>query len=486
MKFWQKAYLIIIVTFLLAFDMTIFLLITKSYALSEQEKYSTAENERYVIQKSLQNRVYGISTLYREINAKNLKMYVAAYGEYYKGQNIYMEFYYGGELVYSNFPYVMNERPELDIKKGEKSTIAREVNGILYYFVTGYFDEPYARIKFVYIKDIQDLADYKSQMIRHAIMIGSGISLALSILILFLLLKLTRPIRKLNEITEEIAGGNYQKRALVKSNDEIGEFARNFNVMADSVETHIQKLSDSTDERQRFIDNLAHEMRTPITAILGYGEFLKNAKYTPEESTIAIDYIIHQSERMQNLVRKLMELARLNNTEITPQPIDLRQILAYVESTLEQYIKEKHIHLEIDLQSAIIAGDRDLIESLMLNIMENALRASSDGGKIEVKSLHEGNELILSIIDYGTGINEHDRSKIFEPFYRADKSRSRANGGAGLGLSLCKQICDLHNARMEIISQPDIGTTMTIKFTTLPQLRDGSETPNAYDHPVSS
>lgn len=377
----------------------------------------------------------------------------------------------------------------MDIDQGEKSTIAREVDGVLYYFVTGYLEEPYSNMKFVYIKNIQDLADYKTQMIRHAEIIGTIVSVILSILILLLLLKLTRPIRKLNQMTEEIAGGNYQKRAHINGKDEIGEFAGNFNAMVDSVQAHIQKLSDITEERQRFIDNLAHEMRTPITAIMGYGEFLKYANYTPEEGVRAIDYIIHQSERMKSMAYKLMDLARLNNSEIVPQTVDLRDVLAYVESTLEQNIKEKHVQVEKDIQVILMDGDKDLIEALLLNIMENALRALPNGGKIEVKTHREGEGFMLSIADNGTGIRKVDISKVFEPFYRADKSRSRAYGGAGLGLALCKQICDLHHARMEVFSQPDVGTTITIKFpkfTTLPQLHDDSEIPNGYDNPASS
>jgi signal transduction histidine kinase len=465
MKFWQKAYICIMVVFLIGFDITVFFLITKSYSLSMQEEYSTAENERHVIQSSLQTRISGVSDLYREINAKNLKMYIAPYGDYYAGQNIYMELYYGDDIVYSSLPFAMETRPELDIGQGEKSTITREMDGVLYYFVTGNLDEPYSNIKFVYVKNIQDLVDYKAQMIRYAVIIGTTISALLSILILLLLLKLTQPIRKLNQMTKEIAGGNYQKRAHINSKDEIGEFAGNFNAMADSVQTHIQKLSDITEERQRFIDNLAHEIRTPITAITGYGEFLKYANYTPEEGVKAIDYIIHQSERMKSMAHKLMDLARLNHTEIELQTIDLRKILADVESILEQSISEKHVHVKKDLQIALMEGDKDLIESLILNLMENALRALPDGGKIEVKAHREGSEFVLSIADNGIGMSENDISKVFEPFYRVDKSRSRAYGGAGLGLSLCKRICDLHHARMEISSQPNIGTTITIKFS---------------------
>jgi signal transduction histidine kinase len=485
MKFWQKAYICIIVVFLIGFDATAYFLITKGYSLSIQQIYSTADSERYVIQKSLQSRISAISQLYEEINAKNLEMYITPYGQYYADQKIYLELYYNDDRAYSNFPYLVEERPELNIEQGEKSTISREVNGVLYYIITGYLEEPYANIKFVYIKDIQNLADYKAEMIRHTVTIGMAISALLSVILLFLLLKLTHPIRRLNQITEEIAGGNYEKRANIKSKDEIGEFAQNFNAMADSVQAHIQRLSDITEERQRFIDNLAHEMRTPITAIMGYGEFLKYANYTQEESEKAINYIIHQSERMKNMAQKLMDLARLNHMGIIPQAIDLREILAYVESSLEQIIKEKRVDVKRDLQVTLMEADRDLIESLVLNVMENALRALPDRGKIEVKAHREENGFMLSIADNGTGISQEDISKVFEPFYRGDKSRSRAYGGVGLGLALCKQICDLHHARMEIFSKPNIGTTITIKFTTLPQLHDASETSIDYHNLAS-
>lgn len=486
MKFWQKAYICIIVVFLIGFDITAFFLITKSYSLSRQEAFDTAENERYVIQKSLQTRISDISGLYEEMNAKNLKMYGAPYGEYYGGQNIYLELYYDDEKAYSNFPYTMTERPELKIQYGEKSTITREINGVLYYIIAGYFNEPYSNIKFVYIKNVQNLNEYKAQLIDHAIIVGTIIAVLLSVIILFLLLKLTFPIRRLNQITEEIAGGDYEKRASINSKDEIGEFAENFNIMADSVQTHIQKLSDIAEEKQRFIDNLAHEMRTPITAIMGYSEFLKYAKYTQEEKVKALDYIIHQSERIKNMAYKLMSLANLNNTKIVLQTIHLSEILTHVENTLGQSIRKKHIQVKKELQVVLMEGDNDLIEALVLNVMENALRAVEDGGSIEVKSYNNENGFTLSFTDNGKGIEENDIKMVFEPFYRGDKSRSRAYGGVGLGLALCKQICDLHHAKIEIFSQPGTGTTIMIKFTTLPQLHNDFEISMDYDNRVNS
>ncbi|TGE39151.1 HAMP domain-containing histidine kinase [Desulfosporosinus fructosivorans] len=475
MKFWQKAFLCIIIVFLIGFDVATYLLVQKSYTLNTGNVYATAQNERYIIQKSLYDRISDISDLYTELNPDNLKMYINPYGDYYKNQNIYMELYRDDTLVYSNFNQASDERPELNIDPDEKSTVARVIDNVSYLFVTGYLDEPYSNLKFVYIKDIQDLTDYKHEMIRYAVMISIIVSLFLSVLIIGMLLKLTRPIRKLNKTAEEIANGHYQKRVEVKSRDEIGEFAHNFNAMADSVEVHIQKLFDLTEERQRFINNLAHEMRTPITAIMGYGEFLKCANCSPEESVKALDYIIQQSERMKNMTAKLMDLACLNNGNIKFETVNFQEILENIEQTLSQNIEKKKIHIKKDLQRTELQGDKDLLESLILNIMENAVRALPVGGEIEVKTYGDENELILSIADNGIGMKEGELGKVLEPFYRVDKSRSRVNGGAGLGLALSKQICDLHHAEMNMSSKPEMGTKVEIKFTTLLQSDDNSE-----------
>lgn len=418
--------------------------------------------------------VVSISSLYKELNADNLKMYMEPYGDYYKNQKIYIKLYYNDSLVYSSFPHALSAQPELQIKPGQKSTITRTVDGVLYYFVAGYLDEPYSNIKFIYIKNIQKLVDFKNEMLRYAIFSSVVVFIFLSIFILTLLLKLTGPIQKLNKATEEIAAGHYQKRVKIKSKDEIGELAHNFNMMADSVQTHIQKLSDLTETRQQFINNLAHEMRTPITAIMGYGEFLKYANWNDEERIKAVHYIICQSERMKNMAGKLMDLANLTHENISFKKIDLQEIVELVEHSLSQNIAAKGIRIIRIFQGTKILGDRDLIESLLLNVVENAVRVLPTGGEIKIRTFEEEKELILSIQDNGIGIEESELKMVFEPFYRVDKSRSRAYGGTGLGLALCKQICDLHHAQINVFSKPNAGTKVEIKFTTLKQLDDDS------------
>jgi signal transduction histidine kinase len=138
-------------------------------------------------------------------------------------------------------------------------------------------DEPYGNLQYVYIKDMQSLADFKTNIIEVFVTIGVVVSLILSVVMLFMLGGLTAPFRKLNAAAAEISAGNYSRRAAIKSRDEVGDFARSFDIMTDRIETHIAELSRMTESRQNFIDNLAHEIRTPITAIVGYAELLKYA-----------------------------------------------------------------------------------------------------------------------------------------------------------------------------------------------------------------
>lgn len=472
MKFWQKIYLSVIFIFLISFDTITYLSITKSYSLNRSEVYSATENERHVIQSSINAKILGTSSYYKKINAQNLKMFIKPYGDYYLSQKIYIELYLNNSCVYSNSPSTLDQRSELQINRGEKSTITRTVNGISYYFVTSYLNVPNSNIKFVYIKNIQSLKNFKTEMIWYAILSSSIVFLILSVLLLTILLKLTDPIRQLNQGAKEIASGFYHKRLEIKSKDEIGELTCNFNKMAGSVENHIQELSELTENEQQFITNLAHEMRTPITAILGYGESMKYANLSEDEREKALSYIISESQRMKNMAAKLMNLTSLKHEKIQFQKIDLEKIIDKVESSLSEDVSSKNIKVIKDFQESQILGDKDLIESMAQNLMENSVRALADGGEIEVKTFGQGERLTLSIADNGIGMSKNNIQKIFEPFYRVDKSRSRAYGGAGLGLALCKAICDLHDATINVRSEPNKGTKFIIEFTTALQPDD--------------
>jgi signal transduction histidine kinase len=220
-----------------------------------------------------------------------------------------------------------------------------------------------------------------------------------------------------------------------------------------------------SENRERFINDLAHEIRTPITAISGYAELLKIGNINAEECEKSIDYIIGQSQRMKNMASKLSDLARMSQGNIEKKPLDIANLVSNATATCRAQLVGKHIALRKDINDVNITGDAELIESLLQNLIENAAKYSEDGGRIDIQAYSENGESLIVIADCGKGMEESEIPKITEPFYRVDKSRSRAEGGVGLGLALCARICEIHNARLEIKTKPGAGTKIILRFT---------------------
>jgi signal transduction histidine kinase len=297
----------------------------------------------------------------------------------------------------------------------------------------------------------------------------SGIAgLLLSGAMLILLIGLTQPFRKLSAAAAEISSGDYNKRVNMRGNDEIAEFARSFNMMADSVQKHILELICLSESRERFVNNLSHELRTPIAAISGYAELLKVGNINEDERERSLDYIIEQSGRVLIMSHTLMELAQTSGAAIQKQPLRLEHIIENIALTYADRFRKKAIAFRTELQPVNIYGDAALIESLVQNLIENAVKASKHGGVVATGAYpnEEHGECVLWVSDEGCGMVPEEISKVAEPFYRIDKARSRHDGGAGLGLALCARICDVHGAKLDIISELGKGTTVKIYFTT--------------------
>ena len=297
-----------------------------------------------------------------------------------------------------------------------------------------------------------------------------------------MLLGLTHPIRKLNKGAKEIAKGNYNQRVAIKSNDEIGEFASHFNIMASHVEDHIQNLTQVSQEQQRFIDNFSHEMRTPTAAIIGYGELLRNADLDGEERLNAINYIINQGTRLQKLSSKLLKLSSIKHSSYDMKQVSLTEIINNAKNSLHIFYEPKEISFHLNITCDNVIGDADLLESLFQNFFENAIRVLPIEGIIAVTSKLSGSGVCVTIADNGPGIATQDLPFISEPFYRIDKARTRKHGGVGLGLSICKEICNVHHAKLEFSSINEehelfqSGTKIKIYFTNSLHLDDDSKT----------
>ena len=235
-----------------------------------------------------------------------------------------------------------------------------------------------------------------------------------------------------------------------------------------------QRRSD--EQRREFVANVSHELRTPITNVRSYAETLVDAgeELPPETVRSFLGVILSESDRMTKLVQDLLALSKFDagEAEFRMEPFDACQAVRKVYEAMRLDVAKHGLYLNLSLPAgpAMVLGDRDRIEQVIINITTNAVRYTAEGGSVEMSAALQGGEVLLSVQDTGIGIPREDIPRIFDRFYRVDKARSRALGGTGLGLSIAFEIVRRHNGRMEIQSEVGKGTTMTVH---LPCLTEG-------------
>lgn len=300
-------------------------------------------------------------------------------------------------------------------------------------------------------------------------MLGLGLLLltvviaAVVCLILFVILnRMLRPLHQLNESAKQIARGRYEERVAVEQTDEIGELSGNFNVMAEAVQSHIQKLKEIEQKRTLFMGNLTHELKTPMTAISGYAKTLLTVKLPEEDREDALSYIYQESCRLERLSKKMMHLLLLEEEDdpISLTEVSAEQLFHNAEEACSQSLLEAGIDLECHSDGAHFLVDTDLMTEVLINLIDNACKASNRGKRIILSA----GENVIVVQDFGRGIPEEEQAKILEPFYRIDQSRSRENGGAGLGLAITAMILKRHHCSIRMESRIGEGTRMILQF----------------------
>ena len=325
---------------------------------------------------------------------------------------------------------------------------------------------------FVYRQDVYNCVIYKLEDINYVWermrLLGIGlviltvvITVVVCFMIFVILNKVLRPLHELSAGAKQITRGRYDKRIIVKQRDEIGELSDNFNHMAEAVQFHIESLEKAERRRTLFMGNLTHELKTPMTAISGYAKTLLTVKLPEEDREEALSYIYGESCRLERLSRKLMNLLLLEEEDvINPKEVSAQELFHKAEEACRRSLAEDGICLECHEEGELFCVDEDLFTEVLINLIDNARKASSAGDRIIL--LAKGNA--MEVRDFGRGIPEEEKEKILEPFYMVDKSRSRKSGGAGLGLAITAMILKKHNCRMQIESKVGEGTRIKLQF----------------------
>ncbi len=299
----------------------------------------------------------------------------------------------------------------------------------------------------------------------QAVALCLAASLAGALLLLVLVRLLLRPLAQLDVGARRVAEGQYGERLAVRGSDELAGLARDMNLMSAAVRERVEQLERVAEDRRTFIGNLAHEMKTPLTSILGFADLLYLPKAVPDENRVEYARVIsEEAKRLRSLSGKLLELITLGSANLTLTPAPLREVVREVAVSLRPVMAQSELHLQCACAEITLRMDRELFKSLLYNLVDNARKASERGGRVVLAAREEAGEAVIAVRDYGRGIPRAELDRVCEPFYMVDKSRSRKAGGAGLGLALCREIVAAHGGVMAIDSRLGQGTLIVLRF----------------------
>ena len=319
----------------------------------------------------------------------------------------------------------------------------------------------------LYMETVRDISrlftdrEIHYQVYRWIILLVMGVS---SLVMFALSYWLTTPIRSLGRVATQLAQGDYSPRARVMGGDEIGELAESFNHMADAVEKNIQELEDAARRQEDFTASFVHELKTPLTSIIGYADMLRSGNLSEDMRFKAASYIFSEGKRLEDLSLALMSLLVVGHSETEAKPVNMRRLCQEAGRICQPAMRAKGLALSVRAEDGVLQGDAALLQTLLQNLLDNARKATDSGGQVVLagRSVEAGYR--ITVADQGRGIPPGELSKITEPFYMVDKSRSRAEGGAGLGLALCKEIAEFHRGRLRFESREGEGTAVTVEL----------------------
>lgn len=310
----------------------------------------------------------------------------------------------------------------------------------IYYKLVVRFEDPLAQFRSM----VRQIGDVNFFLI---------IFIPLSIMFFFFL---TRPyVKYFDEISSGIhhlANGNFSNEVHVSSNDEFGYIAREINVASEKLKEAVERGDFAESSKDQLIVNLAHDLRTPLTSVLGYLDLiLKDENLTKEQikhfSTIAFT----KSERLESLIDELFEITRMNYgmLKLEKRSIDIGELLIQLDEELYPLLEKKELEARLNITPQLpINGDGKLLARVFENLLTNAIRYGYDGKFVDVNGYIEGEEVVVQIINYGDSIPEEDLPYLFDMFYTGDKARSEQQGGTGLGLFIAKNIVEQHDGKI--------------------------------------
>lgn len=429
---------------------------TRLQYLQGQGEYAATYIEQYVMNKA--RSFFDVPAL-MESNSD----YLAEFLE--RTVDCRVQIYYGSSLL-GDSDDTMEEnaqiRPEVaqTFEKNSAYFISKAPNRTFYYATPVVIGNKYTySVAFIY--SLAETDKMKANTIQMFVITGLISSIIVIMVSTTISNMIIYPVKALNTASKQFAKGDLTSRAEVSTKDEVGELSMTYNAMADSIQEMITKLNNEKEKQKNFFDNFTHEIRTPLTTILGYTDLLwkTNDEEVKDRSLFHID---SEGKRMLKMVESLLELSKLKKYDmlVNLQQTDIKHLIEEVCDSMHYKAKRYNTSFRLNLKPVVHPIDPDMFKQLVINIIDNSIKYSKSEF-IDI-SLSKKKNLSLVIEDYGCGIDSKNLDNIFEPYYKVDKSRNSKIEGWGLGLSIVKEIVSKHKGQIDIKSTPNKGTRIEI------------------------
>ncbi len=458
----QKLYFSILIIFLLFFNGGIF-----SVAAIQNANAFSARQKNYLTQNNmvLQQIISDMETVY-STRPQSIPLIIRQHATRQSANGILLQFTTNtNEYIYSSF----REEMEFVARSADKIKYRTvTVNDQKLFCVYTVLPQPFDNYYSITGYSVQSLFDEWNTTVKGLIFLSLVFSSVIAVVLNFFIGKLTQPLTDISNATAKFGRGDYSVRISDFSQDELGQTAANFNDMADKITSQMNSLQKMARDKQRLIDDISHEMRTPLTAIRGYVSYMQSAKLDEKEYFETLSVIDRQADRMTKLSEGVLSFTSLRRGEIDKStPVNLYGLLSEIHRSYYFKAQKENISLQFTCPKTItVYGEKMLFESLIGNIVDNGINACADSDikQVNIKGYMQDNKAVVEIADTGIGMDEKTLENIHKPFYRADKARSRKRGGAGLGGALCKEIADIYNIDIKYYSAPGKGTKAVLKF----------------------
>lgn len=435
-----------------------------------RDKLSTVRDkclaEHYVIASSLIGDMQALEQRGNPVE-ENIDNLMRLYSRYLQGRGNGLAVAFSGEWIYESPAFASGENTisPPDTGYSQERLVYMENGNRPILCVYGSFPAPWQDYGLMYTGNLSDTVSSWRHTKNILFFTGIAVILMMSFFLFQFLNIIFRPLRQISSASAKIANGNYGSRISVRGKDEISGVAYNFNLMAEQIENQIGQLEEASEQKQQFIDNFSHELRIPLTAIYGYAEYIQKAFMSEEERYECTQFIMLECSRLQNMAYQLLDMALLRRDEMKDSDCSVKELFAESEKVMHVRASEKKIRLTYVLPpNYVVRGNMEQLLILLNNLIDNAIKASRQEDEIHIRAYAEESAVVMEVRDHGAGMEREQILHIKEAFYRVDKARSRAGGGAGLGLAICERIIQLHHADMSFVSEPGAGTTVKLSF----------------------